>query len=310
MAEDDPNNLQKESKNFFLEFLQDKLNHPYIGTFVLSFYFYNFEDLTKLFIGLGEEFTEDKIDAIEIFVSNFHFWSCDFWLPVLSAITIPNIIYNAGKIIFDLCKDVTEILLSRIRTWKNRKVFQSNIDNLEFKNNIKSQAINNLRMNTFSIMLDIIEGERKNTGIPHLYYFGSLEKFKEGELVSHIKDRIEIGRYNKKFKLLGVIKKVLVENVFIVEVLNTSTLRELIKNKFDVTIDTSHAKEFNVFNEGEGKLEYSITKIADYDKNFVCTMVQPSFEIYNENLENKIEIDINRETKSVIDRFMIISDYQ
>ncbi|MCW7503873.1 hypothetical protein [Leptospira paudalimensis] len=254
----------EEPKKVLFGFLSDRLNHPYIGTFIFSFLFYNFEDIAKLIIGLGEEFTEDKIDAIEIFVSSFNADSFKFWIPVFIMIIIPNVFHKLGDVIYRLSQRGRDYFISLIDNFSERANLDSKVGFYQRENSILKERIENLTQNSNVILKNLINQVKKyNQGIGDLRPALSNVSLSVGDLVSYNKDKNFIRFLEKGYPLFGEIFLKLSNDLYIVNLqtklsVENSILKELPKDD----------KDYYIYNLGSGKFDFDIFK-RDDDKNYI-----------------------------------------
>ncbi|XDD44069.1 hypothetical protein AB3N58_06915 [Leptospira sp. WS60.C2] len=276
----------EETKKVLFGFLSERLNHPYIGTFIFSFFFYNFQSIMTLLVGLGEEYSLHKKEAINTFVVSFHFWSFDFWLPFFSMIIIPNIFHNLGDVIYRISQKGKDYLISLIDNFSESVNLDTKVNFYERKYRLLLERNKNLREHTLVILQKLIlESKKSNMNLKKLRPMLSKVELNVGDLVSEIDKDNHIEYYKNQTPIYGEVVSLITKNLYLINVINKHDLETKARK-----IMPKDGKEYHIYNAGGGKLEIDETKRED-TSNYLGSYL-PSKQIVNIIVKFKDPLDI------------------
>ncbi|MCG6140664.1 hypothetical protein [Leptospira mtsangambouensis] len=270
------NNQQKDSEKFteiLSKIVNEKLTHPFIGTYIISFIILNFNITIKLIFGLIYEY-QDYETVINNFTDNFSYFSGTVWKPVIPMITVPLILQNFGDYIYKRASAFTKSKTSNAILLEGNKelITENRILSSELMN-IKNEN-NRLESLLLSLEFFISQKLRVNNGNEKLKLSYSREKFQDGAFVSASLDYSSIIKYNKHKPFHGYIVEKINDDYYLTNMLTkkdfelalvernlVNILHREVPNFLylsDDGLSVLSRKEFNESNSFLGKFDESI----------------------------------------------------
>ncbi|EKJ85345.1 hypothetical protein CLV96_0291 [Leptospira meyeri] len=224
---------QEEAKISFFRVFTSRLEHPYLGTYFISFVIFNFNSILKLIVGLNDKYTDYEL-TIDTFTKNFDIYnnfkenSHTVFIPLIPTILFPSLLNYLGETILAFSSTWFGSLMDNIKQRNDRKEYKARIKSLNLHIFGKNVEIQNLTAELDALGERLLEAYEERLGFKGLRIIKSSIKFKRNDLVSQTFESDALTTYNRNNHFVGVNIDVLGSNMFVVRKPSQEILHDII----------------------------------------------------------------------------------
>ncbi|GBF44552.1 hypothetical protein LPTSP2_38550 [Leptospira ellinghausenii] len=194
----------------------DKIGHPFIGSFITTFFIVNFDIIVELALDIQYP------GAVGEFKSYFNWGSKRIWFPIVSMFLVPLLFQNILDYAFARCKAVTDRVIENRKENERNKIHKLNAE--RFQNKYENSLLhrNEILDRSFWLISLLNDFIRDSNELKYLVTCESKEVLNEKEYVSFVEDENKIIPFDNRFPLLGYVFKKLSEKIYLIRVLHSS----------------------------------------------------------------------------------------
>ncbi|TGL04073.1 hypothetical protein EHQ43_11755 [Leptospira bouyouniensis] len=202
----------KEASDTFINIMKDKIGHPFMGSFIFTFFCLNYDILIDLIVNIQDPYAV-------LFFKSFLYgeWYYRLFIPFVMMFAFPLWIHNRLNYWFSYFKQKTDGDIKNMKEKEKSEIYKYKANKFEKlyldsvgkndKSIEKSIAINSFLLNELNRYLRI----------ENLRIMESEERLNEYEFVSYLEDRKKIIPFNRFQVFIGRIGLRITDNLYLVE---------------------------------------------------------------------------------------------